>query len=526
MSDMGECIIKDGCLVKYEGKNDVCVVVPEGVEQIGTGRYDDAIFDRGASVKAMILPKSVKRIAKSAFNIRDAWVVICLSEEYDFLSEFAEYYGGPSVFYTANPNAKEGEYRRAYNYSQGNVVRITPDDFVIKDGVLLAYLGTDSCLVVPDGVTSVASYAFVASPAVREVTLPSTVRKLESAAFYYAQSLEKIALPRGLSQISENCFRGCTALREMTVPDSVTCIENYAFDGCSAMERIALPAHLREVKSFVFSDCASLKSVSIPEAVESIGEYAFMRCKALTELSLPDSVRVLKRNSFFGCEALTEVSLGKVEEIERDAFAKNTALRRVRMSPALKQMDASVFAECPALEAVVIPDGLQHLTGAFFDKNATTLTLPDSVIAVEDGGFSGFPGVEEIHLPPHLQILGNNAFRGCGKLKAVHFGSASVILGEGVFSGAPSGLRVYFPGSADIWKKITEPKIEGRNKSYDSGSNGGAPGLSWDDYEVFPLGHPLEEDFTCEVVCADGETLICKGSISDRFIRSHSPYDD
>ena len=79
---------------------------------------------------------------------------------------------------------------------------------------------------------------------------------------------------------------------------------------------------------------------------------------------------------------------------------------------------------------------------------------------------------------------------------------------------------------ADIWKKITEPKIEGRNKSYDSGSNGGAPGLSWDDYEVFPLGHPLEEDFTCEVICADGETLICKGSISDRFIRSHSPYDD
>ncbi len=525
--DMGECIIKDGCLEKYDnGKDDVLVVVPEGVERLGTDFYSKTVFEYGSAVKVLVLPKSIKEITKSALKLNGDWRIICLSEDYDFLAEYTEYYGAPAVFYTVNPNAKEGKYRRAYNYEYGAVVRIEPDEFIVKDGTLIAYLGTDPCPVIPEGVTSVASYAFVTSPTVREIVLPSTVTKLESHAFYHARSLEKIVLPDGLSRIPESCFRECAALREVVMPDSITTIENYAFQGCSAMERLTLPAHLREVAYNVFGGCASLKSVSIPEEVESIGEYAFCGCKALTEVSLPDSVRVLKREAFYGCNALAEVSLGKVEEIAYGVFRNDTALRLVRMSPALKQMGNAVFDGCSALEAVTIPEGLTCVTNSFFDKTVTTLTLPDSVTVIEDYAFSGFPSLTEIYLPARLQKIGEHAFGNCSKLETVHFGNANVWLGEGAFSGAASPLRIYYPGSAENWKKITAPRIEGRNKSYDSGSNGGAPGLSWDDYKVFPLGHRLENSFSCEVICAeDGETLLCEGSVPSRFVRSHSPYD-
>ncbi|MCI9082639.1 MAG: leucine-rich repeat domain-containing protein, partial [Lachnospiraceae bacterium] len=83
------------------------------------------------------------------------------------------------------------------------------DGFVIEDGVLTKYTGTDTEVVVPDGVTSIARFAFHGCSSLTDITLPSSV-----------------------TIIGDYAFDGCSSLTDITLPSSVTIIGDYAFDGC------------------------------------------------------------------------------------------------------------------------------------------------------------------------------------------------------------------------------------------------------------------------------------------------------
>ena len=47
--------------------------------------------------------------------------------------------------------------------------------FVIKDGVLISYEGTDAEVVIPDGVTSIGKGAFADCSSLKEVSIPASV---------------------------------------------------------------------------------------------------------------------------------------------------------------------------------------------------------------------------------------------------------------------------------------------------------------------------------------------------------------
>ena len=71
-----------------------------------------------------------------------------------------------------------------------------PNDFVIENGVLKEYKGTDPVVTVPDGVTVIGERAF-----------------------YNCRSLQKITLPEGLTSIGSGAF-ACTDVRSVMLPSS------------------------------------------------------------------------------------------------------------------------------------------------------------------------------------------------------------------------------------------------------------------------------------------------------------------
>ena len=71
----------------------------------------------------------------------------------------------------------------------------TESDFVIKKGVLKKYNGTDTEVVVPDG-----------------------VKKIGMSAFENCSSLTGITLPESLKYIDWYAFQGCTNLTEIKIP--------------------------------------------------------------------------------------------------------------------------------------------------------------------------------------------------------------------------------------------------------------------------------------------------------------------
>lgn len=125
------------------------------------------------------------------------------------------------------------------------------EDFVIENGVLLAYQGAGGKIKIPDEVTEIG---------------PSV--------FYLAQ-ITSVDL-NNVTTIDEYAFQA-VVLTEITGTENVTTIGNYAF-----YQNVYLP------------------SVSFPK-VETVGDYAFARSEALENVSLGTSLKSIGKNAFYKC---------------------------------------------------------------------------------------------------------------------------------------------------------------------------------------------------------------------------------
>ena len=118
------------------------------------------------------------------------------------------------------------------------------DDFEIdENGVLTAYKGSATDVVIPEGVTDIGERAF-ASSTVEHVTIPAAVRSIGNEAFIYS-SLTKVtfqddeAHPSQLTSIGERTFAN-TSLEAIELPRSVVTIGAEVFDYDSALTSIKL----------------------------------------------------------------------------------------------------------------------------------------------------------------------------------------------------------------------------------------------------------------------------------------------
>lgn len=172
--------------------------------------------------------------------------------------------------------------------------------------------------------------------------------------FSFARSgLTEVTLPEGLETIGYGAFYHCDELSEVTIPSSVQRIEPYAFantpwltnwmngrgeaflivgDGIllayrGADSRITIPDGVKTIAQGCFSGHKGIVSVSMPPSLEVICEEAFSNCSNLTSLTGGVNLRRIEDRAFFGCP-LTTVKIGaNVEEVGLRAFDMSGTLQ-------------------------------------------------------------------------------------------------------------------------------------------------------------------------------------------------------
>lgn len=81
-------------------------------------------------------------------------------------------------------------------------------------------------------VTSIGIQAFSSSYRLTSVTIPDSVKSIESGAFRQCDHLTSITIPNSVTSIGNYAFYDCRILPKVTIPDSVISIGKMAFDGC------------------------------------------------------------------------------------------------------------------------------------------------------------------------------------------------------------------------------------------------------------------------------------------------------
>jgi len=133
-------------------------------------------------------------------------------------------------------------------------------DLLNKDGTeLLRSTNPGVDPIIPDGVTSIGSYAFQGCT-LDEITIPERITNISACAFY-SSDLKKITISSNITSINRCVFYDCTYLTDITIPDSVTAIGAQAFEDCTGLTDITIPVSVTTVGKYAFSGCDNLKDV-------------------------------------------------------------------------------------------------------------------------------------------------------------------------------------------------------------------------------------------------------------------------
>ena len=208
-------------------------------------------------------------------------------------------------------------------------------------------------VVIEYGITEIDDGAFHKLK-MKKITIPDSVTKIGSSAFWYCGLLDKITIPNGVTEISSSTFRGCSSLKEVNLPNAVTSIGSNAFDGCCALGEITIPDSVTSIGNFAFEWCKTLKKINIPNGVTKIGHGTFMGCTSLEEVIIPNGVTEIGDAAFEYCKSLKKIVIpNSVTKIGYEAFKGCTSLEEVIISNSVTEIGFDAFLDCERLKSIV-----------------------------------------------------------------------------------------------------------------------------------------------------------------------------
>ena len=119
--------------------------------------------------------------------------------------------------------------------------------------------------------------------------------------------------------------------------------------------------------------------------VKSISSEAFANDSALKKITLPDSVEVIGDYAFSTCQNLKTVEFSKnLKKIGAGAFFGCAALKNAELFENLEKIDVSAFENCKLLKNLKIPQSCTEIgTDAFLGCESLILDCSENTLAKE-----------------------------------------------------------------------------------------------------------------------------------------------
>ena len=337
------------------------------------------------------------------------------------------------------------------------------EDFVIEDGVLIEYRGTEQHVTIPDGVTTLSHTAFQNNPTVVSVVIPNSVTEIQSHALQGCPLLEEVTLPNNLQKTDSFVFDQCPKLKRIIFAEGtqeINASRNF-FYGC-AVEEIVLPESVKKIGDYAFSEVDTLNKINLPDSITEIGEWAFYRCNGLTSIELPENLEILGNNAFAECGNLIEVYIpqnGSIKKIGDYAFSEIASLKEINLPDSIIEIGEGAFFRCNGLTNIELPENLEILGGNAFGEcaNLTEVYIPKKI--TKSGSYVDYVDGTMIGMSP--------PFFSCTALKTVRFAEDVDKINEFLFSDTgleeitlPSGITTiqWWAFSSCLLKRISIPE--------------------------------------------------------------------
>lgn len=341
-------------------------------------------------------------------------------------------------------------------------------------------------------VAGIGEEAFSSKQAIKFITLPPSVERIETKAFFNCDGVERIWLAEGLEEIGNSAFGSLESIDKITLPDSLRTIGAQAFAFCNKLTEFTVPKNVESIGVGVVSYDGAMEKVAVADgnvyyksvnnclveitsgkllgagngakipddgSVKEICDEAFANLTGLGAQIIPDSVTVLGEKIFiysdvsgltlnadinefnvnilYGCEHLNKL---EINGTNYKYAAKNNCLIDVENKVLVKGCETSVIPD----DGSVTEIGYQ----AFKDcVNLTGIVIPHTVTKIGNYAFAN-TGLTGITVPSSVvTVSGTSVFSGCNKLENVTIEEGVKEIGTWMFSGCAKLSNVVIPDS-------------------------------------------------------------------------------
>jgi hypothetical protein len=220
-----------------------------------------------------------------------------------------------------------------------------------------------------------------------KVVVPEEVDGIEVTGFgdytyYFHEEITEITLSANIQDFGWFPFYGCTSLEKFSVnednPIYTTDEKGILFDK-AGVSLMAYPAAIKD------------EEYTIPDGIICINSSAFACNPYLKKVTIPEGVIY----DYFGIRV----------------FAECTALETVVLPESLTEISDFCFAGCTSLETITFPDTLEKIDQAAF-YNCTSLQAPEfpySLTEIEQAAFMS-TGFDQVEVPETVTIIGYSVF--------------------------------------------------------------------------------------------------------------------
>ncbi len=449
---LGYLITDDGVIITGYTGTATELTIPSLIEWIPVISISDDAFKSCSSLTSVTIPETVVSIGNRAFHSCVSLERITIPKGVTSIGEY--------IFLNCTGLTN-------ITVDENNIVYDSRDNCnaIIETATNTLMYGCSNT-VIPEGVTSIADYAFYGCKNITRVTIPGTVTSVGYMAFYNCTSLERLTILEGVASIGENAFSGCSSLTSIVLPSSLTSIGNYAFYSCTKLTNITIPEGVTSIGATAFAHCKSLTSIVLPSSLTSIGHNAFRYCTSITSVTIPGGVTSFGELVFDSCTSITSVTiLEGVTSIGADAFSGCSSLTSIVLPSSLTSVATYAFYGCSAL-ADVYYDGTEEQwntikigTGNGYLKNATLHfkeVVPEGLVyEITDGKvtITGYTGsATELTIPETIEwcpvtSIGRVAFYNCTELTSITIPEGVESIGWNAFSNCTSLTNIIIPSS-------------------------------------------------------------------------------
>ena len=486
-------------------------------------------FEGCSGLTSIVIPNSVTSIGKSAFDgcmslkelrIEDGESTLSLGSGFIPISSSMGYtvglfapcpletlYLGRNLSYESGPFANIATLESVVIGGSVTTIKSAafsgtawydnhPDGVVYAGKALYKYKGTmpaNTSMVIKEGTTVIADYAFSGCGALVSVEIPSSVTGIGQHAFSAANAVFDIAAETPAT-LGSSAFHANAVL---IVPDAAVDTYKAAWSGYAAqiagrndayvavdveamdatsgiMERIGLEKMASIAKLAVKGSINSydviqfrdkmplLRELDLSEATvvasdkafyngnctkdNDLGGYAFYNLSKLNFVKLPKDLAAVGTYAFYGCSSLREIELPEtMQSIGSYAFYGCSSLKSAELPTKMTSIGSYAFYNCDALKEIKIPAGVKSINHqTFYDCNALErVILPDGLETIGSYAFRYCRNLKEIKLPPTVKKIDYNAFEECSSLEEIRIPSSVTSIGSSAFANCNNLKKVY-----------------------------------------------------------------------------------